>query len=77
MHGADVNALNVYLATSDAAGSSPSTLGSPIWTKRGEQGTAWKSALVELGPHGDKNVQVRMVGHVTPEIIYRGVNSGF
>ncbi|KAH9494982.1 hypothetical protein Btru_018318 [Bulinus truncatus] len=42
MHGADINRLNVYLSNSTG-------LGSPIWTKQGEQGLTWLNALVELG----------------------------
>ncbi|GFN85250.1 MAM and LDL-receptor class a domain-containing protein 2-like [Plakobranchus ocellatus] len=70
MHGADVNTLNVYLAMSDTgtgvsgtqAAGGGATLGKPIWTKKGEQGSVWKNALVELGSHGDKYVQIVFEG---------------
>lgn len=45
MHGMDINRLNVYLANS----TNPISLGTPIWTRYGEQGLIWLNAEVELG----------------------------
>ncbi|GFR70367.1 MAM and LDL-receptor class A domain-containing protein 2-like, partial [Elysia marginata] len=62
MHGADVNALNVYLVISDTGSGVGAITNSPIWTKKGEQGTSWMNALVEIGPHGNKYVQIMFEG---------------
>jgi len=52
MYGAHINTLNVYTHVG-------ASLGSPVWTKRGTQGNAWKNAQVTINVTTSFSVRLR------------------
>ena len=65
MNGRDINALNVYLK-------SGSNLGTPVWTKQGEQGNVWHEASVDIQKNTDYEIVFEGVKHPISNIAFQG-----